>query len=143
MVQVEGDPELPGSREQLVPTKGRRKKKAASWGPVVAVRKSKRNLDDNRPIMGRAQEIKRNLSPKQTKGKKLLSNKAIVNSDLVPIAKTIGLDASSGSLETRASLDHLVSLEKERGASFSNDCPTCTRHDVLESGKEQDEIGQS
>ena len=115
MVQVEGDPQLPGSREQLVPTKGRRKKKAASWGPVVAVRKSKRNLDDNRPIMGRAQEIKRNLSPEQTKGKKLLSNKAVVNSDLVPIAKTIGLDASSGSLETRASLDHLVSLEKERG----------------------------
>ena len=65
--------------------------------------------------MGRAQEIKRNLSPEQTKGKKLLSNKAIVNSDLVSIAKTIGLDASSGSLEIGASLDHLVSLKKERG----------------------------
>ena len=93
--------------------------------------------------MGRAQEIKSNLNPEQTKGKKMLPNKAIVNSNLVSIAKTIGLDASSGCLETRASLDHLVSLEKERGASFSNDCPTCTRHDVLESGKEQDEIGQS
>ena len=91
MVQVEGDPELLGSREQLVPTKGRRKKKAASWGPVVAIRKSKRNLDDNRPIMGRAQEIKRNLSPEQTKGKKLLSNKAIVNSDLVLLLKPLSL----------------------------------------------------
>ena len=93
--------------------------------------------------MGRAQEIKRKLSPEQTKGKKMLPNKAIVNSDLVSIAKTIGLDASSGSLEIGASLDHLVSLKKEREASFSNDYPTCTRHDVLESGKEQEEIGQS
>ena len=94
--------------------------------------------------MGRAQEIKRKLCPEQTKGKKMLPNKAIVNSDLVSIAKTIGLDASSGSLEIGASLDHLVNLKKrEREASFSNDCPTCTKHGVLESGKEQDEIGQS
>ena len=48
----------------------------------------------------------------------MLPNKAIVNSDLVSIAKTIGLDASSGSLETGASLDLLVSLEKERETSF-------------------------
>ena len=93
--------------------------------------------------MGRAQEIKRKLCPEQTKGKKMLPNKAIVNSDLVSIAKTIGLDASSGSLEIGASLDLLVSLEKERETSFSNDCPTCTRCGVLESDKEQDEIGQS
>ena len=68
--------------------------------------------------MGRAQEIKRKLSPEQTKGKKMLPNKAIVNSDLVSIAKTIGLDASSGSLEIGASLDHLVSLKKREGSLF-------------------------
>ena len=62
MVQVEGGSELPDFREPLVPTKGRKKKKEASWGPVVAVRKGKRNIDDNRPVMGRAQEIKRKLS---------------------------------------------------------------------------------
>ena len=37
----------------------------------------------------------------------------------------------------------MVSLEKERETSFSNDCATCTRCGVLESDKEQDEIGQS
>ena len=37
----------------------------------------------------------------------------------------------------------MVSLEKERETFFSNDCATCTRCGVLESDKEQDEIGQS
>ena len=68
--------------------------------------------------MGRAQEIKRKLCPEQTNGKKMLPTQASVNSDLISIAKTIGLDASSGSLETGASLDLLVSLEKERETSF-------------------------
>ena len=90
MVQVEGGSELPDFREPLVPTKGR-KKKEASWGPVVAVRKSKRNIDDNIPIMGRAQEIKRKLCLEQTNGKKMLPTQAFVILTLFLLLKQLAL----------------------------------------------------
>ena len=91
MVQVEGGSELPDFREPLVPTKGRKKKKEASWGPVVAVRKSKRNIDDNRPVMGRAQEIKRKLCLEQTNGKKMLPTQAFVILTLFLLLKQLAL----------------------------------------------------
>ena len=69
--------------------------------------------------------------------------KPLVKSYLVSVAKNVGLDVSSGSLEVDACFDHIESLEKERGSSFAKDCATCKLSIVLDDSYDQTESGKS
>ena len=100
-------------------------------------------MNNNKPMLDRAQELKRKWNPDQPKGMKPDPLKPLVKSYLVSVAKNVGLDVSSGSLEVDACFDHIESLEKERGSSFAKDCATCKLSIVLDDSYDQTESDKS
>jgi len=112
-VPITTDPPAPA------PAKGKKARKELAWGPVMAIRRSKRNMNDDRPVMEKAQEFKKKWSPDQHKGKKLFPPKVFDKSALVCVANTVGLKFSGRSLAIESCLDNMENMEKVRGSSFS------------------------
>ena len=100
-------------------------------------------MNDDRPVMEKAQEFKKKWSPDQHKGKKLFPPKVFDKSALVCVANTVGLKFSGRSLAIESCLDNMENMEKVRGSSFSKSCTTCNLNGTLDVEMVQTEIGQS
>jgi len=143
MPKLQRKSRVPVTTDQPAPAKGKKAKKEPTWWPVMAIRRSKRNMNDDRPVMDKAQEFKKKWSPDQHKGKKLFPPKAFDKFALVCVAKTVGLKVSSRSLAVESCLDNMENMEKVRGSSFSKSCTTCNLNGTLDVEMVQTGIGQS
>lgn len=91
-------------------------KKTVKWGPIQVERKSKRNPNDNRTMLQRAQDLKEVNDLPGKKGKKASKIRPLDTSDFCSIAGHIGLDLSGSKV-----LENMI-LGKDRDSSFSNSC---------------------
>ena len=68
---------------------------------MQAVRKSKRNLHNNKPMLDSAQEVKRKWDPEPSKGKKISTTKTLARDDFISVAKVVNISVLEGSLEEK------------------------------------------
>lgn len=99
-----------------------KKKPTKVWGPVQSERKSLRHVDDRRPMLEKAHNLKRKVNLDNNAGKKSYISAILSKATLLHIACSIDLHIEPA--DDSVVVDRLQHLDESRISTFVNTCKT-------------------
>lgn len=96
------------------------KKRNKKWGPVIPKRRSKRNIQDGRTMIEKAQALKEKNNLEIPKGKKPVPT--FSNKELVDIASKIGLDVDHKMDSSSSKAQQILDIVEDRNSTFTEGC---------------------
>jgi hypothetical protein len=110
-------------REEVFPEYGGREKtKKQQWGPVVVKEKSRRQAEDGRTIMEKAQDIKRKWNEAETTGKIKQKHLHVSASDLSNLASAIDVVSKDGHPVSSMLINEIESVESRKSKKHEESC---------------------